>query len=537
MALSPIFIRFCFFRQVVVAPPLYRDRPNWYQAGLAQVASRFSMALSTSRPENMYLLPSFISQDLSPDGIHLTPVSGLHYMLHLFDQTEQLLSLEQQGATQWMGHVQESVRHHDDRLSYLESRHVKLQARVDIRHASSSEFDDWSTNRSEENWFTVRGLPRLGDMSSRDWQAAAQRQVKDLIRTVLRLNNVKLEYSILYVGNPVRQRTAGKTVYNVRLSSVASSQRIRDLFSGFFRKDRPVQLPRELRGVSLKNKVTLGTRIRVRILQELAKNYQASNPGTSANVRGYDPRPLLVTTPARGSADRMRTYTFVEAVTRLKVVWSDDNLAQIFQIVGDHFPGELRALFIVLNDDDRPRCLELAKNYRPPVRSSRSAPSHPATTASGVITGPGAGMDLEAGFIESLRAPPPPPPLESGRKGQDHRDRSPDVCSDPKLQHGLKRQRQPSESESSHSQKRTRRPRRSTSSSSSSSSSSHRRRHHHKKSKTKKSKKSHRTPSSSSASSSSDDRHKKSKSKSESRPRRRSSTSGSKSYDPTGSRD
>ena len=500
---------------------------------MAQVASRFSMALSSSRPENMLLLPSFISQDLSPDGVHLTPVSGLHYLLHLFDQTEQLVSLGQQSAAHWMGHVQESVRHHDDRLSYLESRHTKLQARVDIRHASSSEFDDGAINRSEENWFTVRGLPRLGDMSGRDWQAAARRQVKDLIRTVLRLNNVKLEFSILYVGNPVRQRTSGKTVYNVRLNSVATSQRIRELFSGFFRKDRPVQLPRELRGVSLKNKVTLGTRIRIRILQELAKNYQASNPGTTAIVRSFDPRPLLVTMPARGSSDRMRTFNFIEAVTKLKVAFSDDNLAQIFQIVGEHFPGELRSLFIVLNDDDRPRCLELAKNYRPPTRSARSGPSS-AATASGLVSGPGTGLDLEAGFIESLRsAPPPPPPLESGRKGRD-RSKSPDSksqesLSDPKMQHGLKRHRQ-SDSDSDRGHKKTRRPPRSVSQSSSSSSGDR----STKKSKSKKSKskkKSRRTPSTSSGSSSSTDHRKKSKYKKSGRESRRSTSSGSSSVE------
>ena len=70
---------------------------------------------------NLVLLPSFSSQDLMPDGIFLTPVSGLHYVLHLFDQA--VIAIEVSDQDMQMGSVQEAVRRHDDRLAYLEGQH------------------------------------------------------------------------------------------------------------------------------------------------------------------------------------------------------------------------------------------------------------------------------------------------------------------------------------------------------------------------------------------------------------------------------
>ena len=456
------------------------------------------MTLSALRPDNMLLMPSFVSQDLMPDGYHLTPVSGLHYVLHIFDQVELLLTLDHHGPDAKLGHVQETVRQHDDRLSYLESRHGGLQGQVDLRLASDSEFRDWSINRSEEDYLTILGLPRLGEMNQRDWQSAAKKQVKDLIKLVLNLNRINLTYSILFVSNPVRHRTTGQTVYNVKLDSVAASQRIRDLYSGFFRKEKPIKLPIELRGVSVKNKVTLDTRVRIRIMQELAANYQAANPGSVATVRGFDPRPTMMITPARGSSDRPRVFNFIDAATKLKAVFSDDSLAKIFQVIGTNHQGELQSVFIVLNDDDRARCEDLAKNYRraPNPRSKGShVPTTSSATASGFVSGSGGGVTLESTFIESIRrGPPPPPPPASALSPEPERtrdrSRSRSVSSrpDPKS-----KKSEPSDRDS----KRGKRSRRSSSSSSESSRDTRR----HKKAKSKKSKRSHRSRSPSSASS------------------------------------
>ena len=85
---------FCSSRtatSVMVSPPMYRMSPGWYRRHLPEIARQFSSVLSAESPRNLHLLQSPVFQDLSPDGIHLTPVSGLHFVLHLFDEAQRVL--------------------------------------------------------------------------------------------------------------------------------------------------------------------------------------------------------------------------------------------------------------------------------------------------------------------------------------------------------------------------------------------------------------------------------------------------------------
>ena len=410
--------------QVFVAPPLYRKQPLWYNKNLALVATRFSSALTSTDPGNLHLLPSFLSQDLLPDGAFLSPVSGLHYMLHIFDQTQIILESLGSSAESQISRVSEAVRVHDDRLAYLENKNDDVKKRVSHKIATDSEFNDWQTNRSEEDWLTIMGFRRLsGDLSHRDWQVAIQKLVTEFLRAIVKAHRATVDFKVLYVQNPVQGRTTGMSVLNVQLDSVNASRRIRDMYSGFFRHNKPISLPASFKGVSVRNKVTLATRVRISILQQLGSNYKETNPGSQVNVIGYTPRPRLVTTPARGSSGRPRTYNFIDAVTTLPPVLSDNSLARVFQIVGSHYPGELRDLFVILDDDDRERCQALVRNQqRGPHQSAAAAsasvgpsgaasgPTPAVSTFSGSFAQSGTGMELESGFLKALRAPPPPPP-------------------------------------------------------------------------------------------------------------------------------
>ena len=72
-----------------------------------------------------------------PDGAFLTPVSGLHYVLHVFDQASSILDLAPMDSEVKIATVQESVRLHDDRLAYLENRHGHLSANHDLKQAGT----------------------------------------------------------------------------------------------------------------------------------------------------------------------------------------------------------------------------------------------------------------------------------------------------------------------------------------------------------------------------------------------------------------
>ena len=174
-------VKFTYF-QVLMAPPLYRHFPIWYRSGLVQVATRFSSVFSAAGVPNLSLLPSFSSQELMPDGKHLTPVSGLHYILHLFDPAEVAITASSLSGDVQFSQVKEQVRQHEDRMAFLENRQVNLDRVVDLKIAVDAEFNDSVLNRSEEDWFVVTGLPRLGQMSRHDFQGAVRKQITDIIR-------------------------------------------------------------------------------------------------------------------------------------------------------------------------------------------------------------------------------------------------------------------------------------------------------------------------------------------------------------------
>ena len=389
---------------VSVAPPLFRTKPVWYQRSLPQISGIFSSTLSNDVPANLVLLPSFCSQDLCPDGVYLTAVSGLHYVLHLYDQTSVALEVARAPSEAQLYRVNEICRHHDDRIVFLEQRHIGLDDRVSVKTAADAEFHDWVLNRSEEDWLTIIGAKRLPEMPNREWQLAAKRFVNEIIKVILTATNVRLDYSVVYVHNPVRFRKTGQNVLNVHMSSVNASRRIRDLFSGFFSRGAAVRLPASLKGISIRNKVTLETRVRMTIMRQLGLNFQESNgPGSSFKVKGFDSRPLLTTLPPSGVAGaRPRTYTFIEAVSLLPGIFSDEGLMQIHQIIGSRHPGQLQSLFVVLRDDDRERIEQLIKDkYRAP-----SSGVGPASSSGGNFSGLGSGMEVSA----ALMLPPPPPP-------------------------------------------------------------------------------------------------------------------------------
>ena len=276
-----LLFEFCLARsgvQVILAPPLYRSRPYWYRQQLPEVAELISGTFGKSHPPNFHILPSFINQD-STDGILLTPVAGLHYVLHVFDKSEAVLAELALAAEDVLVTVREEVRTQSDRLAFIEHDHSQLYHAHSYKAAKDAEFNDWVENRSEEDWLTVQGLPRLTGVSDSEWQVAAKRQVRDLIKTVQQVNRVNFSFEIVYIFNPKKGRPAGPTLYNVRLGSFETARRVRDLWSGFFRRNNPLKLPVGLKGVSIRNKVTLATRVRIAIMRQLGANYQQNNPG------------------------------------------------------------------------------------------------------------------------------------------------------------------------------------------------------------------------------------------------------------------
>ena len=67
---------------------------------------------------------------------------------------------------------------------------------------------------------------------------------------------------------------------------------------------------------------------------------------------GYDPRPLIrIIPPPNAKSNRVRTYTYLEAIQKYPTNFSSSDLEFILSKVGYKQKGQLRALFVCLSDD------------------------------------------------------------------------------------------------------------------------------------------------------------------------------------------
>ena len=262
-----------------------------------------------------------------------------------------------------------------------------------------------------------QGLPRLArDLDRRDWQASVRRQVHEALLAVARAARLRVEFEVLLVWNNTNRRNSnGPTRYFAKLSSPVVSRQLRDAFSGFFRQHNPLARPPMLTQVSVRNKVTLSTRVRLAILKQLGENYKARNVGSSYAVKGFESRPQLTIFPPTGARDaRQKSMFFMEAINSLPIRFSDEQLSAIFRVVGSNFKSKLEATFVVLSDDDHDRVLQLLRaSDQGRQRGRDPQPSQqpgPALSYSGVVQQAGAGMELEGGIVRALSRPPPPPP-------------------------------------------------------------------------------------------------------------------------------
>lgn len=232
--------------------------------------------------------------------------------------------------------------------------HKRLNSCFEAKVAVDSELADFQENVRNEVYFVVSGLPRIPqDIRGREWQARAVSDVQKLIRSIL-----GKELPIIVVQNITGRGAEAPTRYHVRMEFAAHSQEIRSKFGSFFVGgiDRR---PSHLSGISISNRITPGTQVRIAVLRLLAKRYETSNPGGKAKVIGFESRPIIrLTPPPESSEKRVRTFTYMEAIRSLPTNFSTAETKPILERIDPQFKGRLRSIFVVLSDDHyegRPR--------------------------------------------------------------------------------------------------------------------------------------------------------------------------------------
>ena len=386
---------------VLVAPPMYRLKPEWYHDHLPEILLQFSKFMSPLQKEGVHLLPSFSGADVEDDGIHLTPYSGLKFVVHLFDSSLDVIKSLSAPLPEGVARVGELSRVLEDRVSVLEqdSRHHRQEFRLKV--ARDSELADFAENARNECYFVISGLPPVpSELVGRSWQDYAKNLVQEKIRLIL-----GRESRIIVVSG---LRRDANPVYLVKLESTDDSKQIRDKFGSYFKAGAP-PVPPELKGLSIRIRYTHATRVRIAIMQTLASNYKNSNPGSKVQVVNYEPRPIMRLTPPQNASDpRVMSFTFIEAVTRLPARFSKKDLSYIMKTTSGKFKGELRSLFVVLSDDQRdqglrsrPRDREDGGRREVHPRDDRASQASRSRSRSSSSSGSESGSESESGRRES----------------------------------------------------------------------------------------------------------------------------------------
>ena len=357
-------------RMYLVSPPMYRTNPLWYREGLPEVLNLFSQVMGQERPENLHLLPSFATPDFDGDGIHLTPYSGLEYILHLFDSSQELLENLNSDVEQVVTKSSEAHRVLEDRVVALEQDHRRLHRVLDHKIAADAEMADFVKNERFEDSFVIEGTPRIpADVFGKAWQVQAVKHVQEVLKLLLGHKG-----SIVFVQNATTRQPDAIVTYNVKMSTIAESKAIRTKFGSFFlgRKD---QRPDALKPYSIKNRVTPETRVRINVLKLMAQRYRDSNPGSLVQVISYDPRPLIKITPAQGADDRrVKVFNYIDAVQSLPTNFSASEVAPIIRRINPRLFGQIKSIFVVLSDDlYQHKSAGPSKPSRPTPRISSSA--------------------------------------------------------------------------------------------------------------------------------------------------------------------
>jgi hypothetical protein len=314
--------------------------------------SLFSVTFSEDKPKNLHLLPSFPTPEFEADGVHLNSFSGLEYVVSLFDSSEDLLNRLKKSPTIRCDYSAEHTRVLEDRMVVIEQDHRRLNRFVEKKSAVDAELADYRENERLEDCFIISGLPALpSNLSGKDWQSQAVASVKKIITPLM-----GREMDIVVVQNITSRQKDAEISYNVKMSCVEDSRAIRKKFGSFFAGGKDGR-PDHLKAVSIKNRVTSDTRIRISILKLMAKRYKDSNPGSKVQVIGYDPRPLLKIIPPAGSSDRRtKVFNYIDACKSLPSIFDPADLDPILRRINPSLRGEVRSTFIVLSDDMlRPR--------------------------------------------------------------------------------------------------------------------------------------------------------------------------------------
>jgi hypothetical protein len=229
----------------------------------------------------------------------------------------------------------------------LEQDHRRLNRFVEHKNAVDAELADFRENERFEDTFVISGLePVSSTLTGKEWQTCAVSSVQGVVRELM-----GREMEIIVVQNVTSRQPGAEVTYNVRMASVEDAKSIRRKFGAYFQRNQDSR-PASMKFISIKNRVTSDTKIRISVMKLMAKRYKDMNPEAKVQVVGYEARPLIkIVTPAGSSDRRTKVYHYVEACRLLPTTFQSSDVQKILRRVNPRLRGQIKSVFIVLSDD------------------------------------------------------------------------------------------------------------------------------------------------------------------------------------------
>ena len=272
--------------------------------------------------------------------------------MHLFDASNSYIDKLTFESDQRFALGDESQRLLEDRMMVLEQDHRRLNKVVEEKVAVDSEQKDFELNERNEDVVMLEVRDQLpSNLTSKEWQDRSRELASRYFKELM---GPSFNFMIDHVRNATGRRKDAPTRLQVKLTSAEAAREIRSKFGFFFSGGVDVRPP-YFKDVSIRNWITPETKVRLAILQILAKRYRSSYEGSKAQAVGFRSRPVLrITPPSTASDRRSRTYSFIEAIKKFPTNFSKAELEIIMAKVNSSMRGRLRAVFVVLSDDNSP---------------------------------------------------------------------------------------------------------------------------------------------------------------------------------------
>ena len=347
--------------RIVVAPPLPRGNPDWFQAYLPGFTS--FLYHEVTRMCNLHL--KFMTPFVAPpsffelDQIHLNADAGLAFVQFLVSNSDQLFPPTSEVTPVSVpadASIAVSLTSLSRSVDDLRADVRRRRLQDNLLFARIKEDRDYEINRSRKDRCTISGLnistPPPSDPRER------KEFFKSIIAKLIDEACPDGERPVV-IDVLVNMRFGrGPPFFEIKLDSVASSLRFR-IAASKLAKDGVGSFS----GLFISNTVNLSTRIRIDIMKILSKRLTTGSE--VCYVQGFSSRPTLhyrmkeipvvdgpasVSVPPIAAPGTGRSYTFTEGIGRWGHLLSSGSLEAVRRKAVQAFAGCLEQYFVVLSD-------------------------------------------------------------------------------------------------------------------------------------------------------------------------------------------